>query len=342
MNAQSKILMLYTGGTIGMVLDPENDSLIPFNFEILLNQIPEIMAMSCSIEVDSIDEPIDSSNIKPDHWLRLSSRIAKSYDDYDGFVILHGSDTMAYSASALSFLLENISKPVILTGSQLPIGVARSDARENLITSIEIASAKKPNGEALVPEVSIYFEYNLYRGNRTHKISAEDFEAFKSMNCPELAIAGVNIKYNANAIRKASTEKLKVQKRWSTEVGVLSVFPGISPSFIKALFSDTSMKGLVIRTFGSGNAPMDDWFIEAIKNAIESGLRVVNISQCIGGTVEQGKYEASKALKEIGVIGGRDMTLEAGLTKLMYLLAQDLSNAEFKLKYESSLRGELS
>ena len=342
MSSVSKILMLYTGGTIGMVTDPESNSLIPFDFNHLLDQIPVIKQMNCSIEVDGLDEPIDSSNMKPEHWLRLAKRIAEGYDEYDGFVILHGSDTMAYTASALSFLLENNSKPVILTGSQLPIGVARSDARENLLTSIEIAIAKKADGSALVPEVCIYFEYDLYRGNRTHKISAEDFEAFKSMNYPTLATAGVNIKYNSSYISTPATEPLKVQSEWNNEVGILSIFPGISPSFVKAVLGNTDMKAFILRTFGAGNAPTDQWLVDELEKTIKRGVYIANISQCLGGYVEQGKYHAGKMLHEIGVLSGKDMTLEAGLTKMMYLLAQDLEPNDFKKSFETNLRGEIS
>lgn len=334
--------MLYTGGTIGMIQDPVSKSLKPFNFKSLLDRIPEISAMDCEIDIDSFDEPIDSSNIKPIHWLRLGNRIARNYDDYDGFVILHGSDTMAYSASALSFILSNISKPVILTGSQLPIGLARSDAKENLITSLEIATAKNELGEPMVPEVCIYFEYNLYRGNRTHKISAEDFEAFSSLNYDHLAVAGVNIKYNRGDIAPASKLKLEVTQDWCEDVGVLNVFPGISASFAKSVLSNPDMKGFILRTFGSGNAPMEAWFLDLLKETINRGVYIANISQCLGGSVKQGKYEASKGLLDVGVLGGADMTLEAGLTKMMYLLGQNLEPSSFIEEYQKNLRGELS
>ncbi len=334
--------MLYTGGTIGMVQDPVNKSLKPFDFESLLDRIPEISAMDCEIDIDSFDEPIDSSNIKPIHWLRLGNRIAKNYHKYDGFVILHGSDTMAYTASALSFILENIAKPVILTGSQLPIGLARSDAKENLITSIEIATAQNEKGEAMVPEVCIYFEYNLYRGNRTHKISSEDFEAFCSLNYDHLAVAGVNIKYNKSDIATPSKLELNVRQGWSENVGVLNVFPGMTAAFVKSILSNTEMEGLILRTFGSGNAPMDTWFLELLKEAIDRGVYIANISQCLGGAVKQGKYEASAGLLKIGVLEGGDMTLEAGLTKMMYLLGQNLDRNSFKELYQNNIRGELS
>ncbi len=338
----SKILMLYTGGTIGMMQDPESGSLKAFNFQQLLDQIPELRNYDCDITTDSLDRPIDSSDMKPDHWIRLATRIYKDYDRFDGFVILHGSDTMAYSSSALSFLLENLSKPVIFTGSQLPIGITRSDARENLLTTLEIALAKKANGEAMVPEVGVYFEYDLFRGNRIHKISTEDFEAFQSLNYPKLAEAGVHIKFNQNAIERASHEALILHNKMDTNIGVLTAFPGMSETYVNSILTAPGLKGIVLRTFGSGNAPTDEWFLAKLQAAIASGIQIVNITQCSGGGVIQGKYEASKGLKEIGVISGGDMTFEAGLTKMMFLLTQILSYKEFKKAYETNLRGELT
>jgi len=342
MAGTSKILMLYTGGTIGMVLDPEKEHLIPFDFEYLLEKIPEIAQLDCDIDTDSLDRPIDSSNIKPDHWERLAKRIAEDYDTYDGFVILHGSDTLAYTASALSFLLKNLAKPVVLTSSQLPIGVARSDARENLLTTVEIAMARREDGLAMVPEVCVYFEYFLFRGNRCHKISTEDFEAFQSMNYPKLAEAGVNIKYNSIYINKPAKDPFELCPGFEQQVGVLTVFPGMTEQYVKTILENRQLKGLIIRSFGSGNAPMDHWFLQALKEAIEEGLKVVNISQCAGGGIALGKYEASKAMLEMGVISGADMTFEAGLVKLMFLLAKDLSAEEFLEAFVSDLRGELT
>ncbi len=337
----TRILLLYTGGTIGMVMDTENESLIPFDFHYLLEKIPEIRQLDCHIDTDSLDRPIDSSNIKPEHWLRLARRIEQDYTNYDGFVILHGSDTMAYTASALSFLLKNLAKPVILTGSQLPIGVARSDARENLLTTIEIAMARRKDGLSMVPEVCVYFEYDLFRGNRVHKMSTEDFEAFNSLNYPKLAEAGVNIKFNHNYILSPPKEALAVGPAISTEVGVLTVFPGITPEYIKAVLS-APMKGLIIRSFGAGNIPMDPWLLEALQQCFDAGTFIIDVSQCVGGGVALGKYEASKALKYMGVISAVDMTFEAALTKLMYLLPFDFEYETFKKHYESDLRGELS
>ncbi len=342
MEGTSKILMLYTGGTIGMVKDDHTQSLKPFNFEHLLSQIPEIGQMDCEISTDSLDHPIDSSNMKPEHWLRLAKRIYTDYAHFDAFVILHGSDTMAYTSSALSFLLENLGKPVILTGSQLPIGISRSDARENLLTSLEIAIAKNEQGQAMVPEVAVYFEYDLFRGNRIHKISTEDFEAFQSLNYPKLAEAGVHIKYHKSVINPHPSKPIKLNQNLCNEVAVLTTFPGMSQAYVEAVLNISNLRGLVLRSFGSGNAPTDAWFLEALRNKIEAGLVVVNISQCDGGGVIQGKYEASKGLLEMGVLSGQDISFEAGLTKLMYLLGENLSPSELKKAYETNLRGELT
>ncbi len=338
---KSKILMLYTGGTIGMMTDPETGGLKPFDFEHLLEQIPEIRLLDCEIETDSLDRPIDSSDMKPEHWLRLAKRIYDGYNQYDGFVILHGSDTMAYSSSALSFLIENLAKPVVFTGAQLPIGISRSDARENLLTALEIALARRKDNLAMIPEVAVYFEYALFRGNRIHKMSTEDFEAFQSLNYPKLAEAGVHIKYNHSFIEHPTKDSIKLYDKLEPNIGVLTVFPGMQESFIKPVIENPSIKGLLIRTFGSGNAPTDPWFLETVHEAINRGVKVVNISQCSGGGVIQGKYEASRALKQMGVISSGDMTFEAGLTKMMFLLA-NFPAKDFAVLYQTNLRGELS
>lgn len=324
-----------------MVKDERSASLKPFDFEYLLDKIPELGQMDCDIHTDSFDEPIDSSNMKPEHWARLAKRIAQDYDNYDGFVILHGSDTMAYTSSALSFMLQGLSKPVILTGSQLPIGITRSDARENLLTTMEIAIAQNPDGSAKVPEVCVYFEYDLFRGNRIHKMSTEDFEAFQSLNYPKLAEAGVHIKYNRAAISPAG-DNFQCISSLSTEVGVLTVFPGMGQEYVQSVLHNPKLKGLVLRTFGAGNAPTDNWFLNLLEERMQKGLYIANVTQCNGGSVEQGKYQASERLKEIGVLGASDMTFEAALTKMMCLLAQDLSPKDFRQAYENELCGEMS
>ena len=334
--------MLYTGGTIGMMKDEETGGLRPFDFEHLLEQIPEISQFDCDIDTFSLIQPVDSSNIKPEHWVRLANRIKEGYDSYDGFVILHGSDTMAFSASALSFMLENLAKPVIFTGSQLPIGITRSDARENLMTAIEIVLTKRSDGKPMIPEVAIYFENYLLRGNRTHKISTEDFMAFRSLNYPELAEVGVHIKYNEAAIYAPETKKLKFHGNLDTRISVLTMFPGIQKSYVRAVLSDDSMKGLIIRSFGSGNIPTDDWLLMELKECLGRDVVIVNISQCTGGAVEQGKYETSKALLEMGVIGAGDLSFESGLTKMMYLLGEGYHGGDFEKLYTSNLRGELT
>lgn len=341
MSGKSKILMIYTGGTIGMVKDPISQSLIPFQFSQLLNKIPELSELSCQIDTDSLEEPIDSSNIKPEHWVRIAKRIEQDYDKYEGFVILHGSDTMAYTSSALSFMLKNLSKPVILTGSQLPIGLARSDARENLLTAIEIAIARREDGLPQVPEVAIYFEYDLFRGNRVHKVSSEDFEAFQSLNYPKLAEAGVNIKYNSGAIRHPSKDPLKLQTNLSTNVAVISCFPGMTQSYFDSIINHSEAEVFILRTFGSGNAPTDLWFLDAIKKSIKQGKHFINASQCEGGAVSLGKYEASQKMQEMGMISAKDMSLEAVVTKSMFLLGQSLSALEFKESFEKNLEGEV-
>lgn len=339
----SKILMLYTGGTIGMIQSAQTGALLPFNFEGLLDHIPELKTLHCAIDTDAFDEPIDSSDINPQYWIRLAQRIRRDYDEYDGFVILHGSDTMAYTASALSFMLENLTKPVILTGSLLPIGIARSDARENLITSVDIASAKRQDGTAQVPEVAVYFENDLFRGNRVHKFSSEDFEAFRSFNYPKLAEVGVNIKYNLNAIAQAPQSGLVCcNELLHTQVNIITLFPGINRDILLPQMENEYLHGIILRTYGSGNAPQDKWFTHMISEAQDRGVMVVSLSQCNEGGMIPGKYESSQKLAEIGVISAYDMTLEAGLTKMMYLLSFGWPYGKFKEYYENSLRGELT
>ncbi|PCJ27626.1 MAG: L-asparaginase 1 [Flavobacteriales bacterium] len=334
------ILIIYTGGTIGMVRDEETGVLKSFDFDSLMIEIPEIKKFKCSIESISFNEPIDSSNMQPKNWSTIAQIIYDNYNKHDGFVVLHGSDTMAYTASALSFMLENLSKPVILTGSQLPIGDVRTDAKENLLTAIEIASAKK-DGKAAVPEVAIYFEYDLYRGNRSTKSHAEDFEAFSSPNYPVLAQAGVSLKFSPSVIYKANDKPLKLNPHFNNNIATLKLFPGISEQQIFSIINIPNLKAIVLETFGAGNASTQIWFIDLLIEAIKKRIIILNISQCEGGSVDQGKYETSSAFDKIGVVSGKDMTYETAVTKLMYLLGTELSNEEIKESLQQSLRGEV-
>lgn len=337
----TRILIIYTGGTVGMVMDSATGALKPIGFREIRDNIPEIVRLGFEVEVHAFNPPLDSSNMHPDIWLELASIIGKKYKDYDGFVILHGSDTMAFTASALSFLLENLGKPVILTGSQLPIGEIRTDAKENIITALEIAAARK-GVKALVPEVCIYFDYQLFRGNRSKKYNAEKFEAFYSMNYPPLAEAGISIKYQRTSILKAPEKRLKVHKGLDTAVAVLKVFPGITPATVDAVLGTAGCKAVILETFGSGNASTAAWFIDALRKAIKKGIIIVDITQCDGGAVELGRYETSRQLKAIGVVSGHDMTFETALAKLMFLLAQKPSRRRLERLMETSLRGELT
>jgi L-asparaginase len=337
----TSILVIYTGGTIGMVHDQQTGTLKPFNFDNIYEQLPALRFIDTKIDNYCFDPLIDSSDINPGHWRKLGQVIYDHYEEYDGFVVLHGSDTMAYTASALSYMLENLNKPVILTGSQLPLGMIRTDGRENFITAIEIAAAQEDE-TPVVPEVAVYFENQLMRGNRTIKHSAEHFEAFRSPNYPELAIAGVYIKFRKNYIRKPNFKKLKFSPLLDNNVAVLKLFPGISREYVSAVLNIKNLKALVIETFGSGNAPTDKWFIDALKLSIRNGLIICNVTQCQGGTVEMEKYQTGLALKEIGVLNGNDMTTESAITKLMYLLANYKSNQEVISKFVVDIRGEVT
>lgn len=340
-NRKPAILLIYTGGTIGMIKDFETGALKAFNFDQLLERIPELHLLDCTIETFSFDEPIDSSDMNPQHWITMAEVIEKNYNSFDGFVVLHGSDTMSYSASALSFMLENIQKPVILTGSQLPIGDLRTDAKENLITAIQVASLWE-NNQPVIREVCLYFEYKLYKGNRTTKISAEHFNAFTSPNLPHLAESGVHLKVNHHLLEQVDSKKqFAVHKILHDNVVVLKLFPGISQHVLEAILNIENLQGVVLETYGSGNAPTQWWFINLLKDAIDNGLKVINVTQCSGGSVNMGKYETSTALKEIGVISGKDITTEAAITKLMYLLGKEVSDEKFKEIYEKPLCGEM-
>lgn len=339
---RSKVLIIYTGGTIGMVVNQDTGALQPIDFDHLKIHVPELNRIPIDIEVKSIQEPIDSSNINAEIWFELAEIVEVNYESYDGFVILHGSDTMAYTASALSFLLENVSKPIILTGSQLPIGKIRTDGKENLITAIEIAGEKE-HGKAVVPEVAIYFEYALYRGNRTTKVSAENFEAFQSPNYPLLAEAGVHIKYNKFAINGISEDAFYVRKSICKEVASIKLYPSITEKVFSAVASIPNLKGLIIETFGSGNAPQQSWMNQKLKALIDQGVLVLNVSQCDTGAVMQHKYATGIHLAHTGVMSGKDITFEAAITKMMYLLAcEELSDDEKRQCLTQNLRGEVS
>jgi L-asparaginase len=337
-----KILLLYTGGTIGMVKNFETGALKVFNFKKLLQNIPELKQLDCDIETFSFKKPIDSSDMNPAEWEMMATVINDKYADFDGFVILHGSDTMAYSASALSFMLENLDKPVVFTGSQLPIGDLRTDAKENLITAIQIASLTEA-GQPVVREVCLYFEYKLYRGNRTTKISAEHFNAFTSPNYPALAESGVHLKVNKEQfLPRGEGRLLKVGRDFNGNVAIVKLFPGLNAQVLSAIVDIPELKGIVLETYGSGNAPSADWFINILQKGIARGLHIVNVTQCWGGRVNMGQYETSTKLKEIGVLSGADITTEAAVTKMMYLLGQNVAHSDFKPLFETSMRGELS
>ena len=338
-----RVMLIYTGGTIGMIRNPETGALETFNFEHLRKHVPELNEFDYVIRSYQFDPPIDSSDMEPPLWAELVKIISDNYNDYDGFVVLHGTDTMAYTASALSFMLENLSKPIIFTGSQLPIGVLRTDGKENLITAVELAAARDENGEPLVPEVCVYFGQHLFRGNRTTKSSSENFNAFSSYNCPELARTGININYNFQSIRK-SDASLPFTPHYEYDPNVLAItlFPGICKETIEHIFNSPDVKGYILRTYGSGNAPQRDWLINAIKKATAEGKVVVNITQCQCGGVEMGIYETGIQLQQAGVVSGADMTIEAAITKLMVLFGRGYSSDEVRRLMGISLAGECS
>jgi L-asparaginase len=337
---KSRVMIIYTGGTFGMAYN-SNGILVPFDFSLIMEHLPTLRNLYLDLTVISFDNPVDSSNIDTDYWVAIAEIIMNNYNDQDGFVVLHGTDTMAYTASALSFMIQGLRKPVILTGAQLPISEPRSDARENLITSLEIAS-RKENGVAAVPEVCIYFDYQLLRGNRSKKVESEHFDAFESGNYPPLATAGVKIDYNHSAIHSPNAgEQLVYLRKFDTSVSILKLFPGIQPRVVSSVLKTPGLKALILETYGSGNAPTADWFIELLRAAINDGLLILNVSQCPGGMVLQGRYETSKLLQQIGVIGGIDMTTEAALTKLMVLLGE-YGVVETARRIDQPIAGELT
>jgi L-asparaginase len=338
--ARSRVMIIYTGGTFGMAYDPSG-TLIPFNFSNIGEQLPTLRNLFLDLTVASFDQPVDSSNMSPLHWQTLGQIIYENYDSFDGFVVLHGTDTMAFTASALSFMLCGLSKPVIFTGAQLPISEPRSDARENLITALEIATART-NGMATVPEVCIFFDYQLWRGNRARKKESMHFDAFESGNYPPLARAGVKLDFNSAVIRSPLPgEKLELLSKFDPAVSILKLFPGIGKQAVSAILSTEGLRGLILETFGSGNAPTDQWLVDLLRATIAKGVTILNVSQCPGGMVIQGRYETSKQLAQIGVTGGADMTTEAALTKLMLLLGE-FGPEKTRRLISVSLAGELT
>lgn len=342
-NETPSVLLIYTGGTIGMIENSETGALESFNFDHLLQHVPELKRFNCHIATYQFTPPIDSSDMEPALWAKLVHIINDNYENFDGFVILHGTDTMAFTASALSFMLENLSKPVVLTGSQLPIGTLRTDGKENLITAIEIAAARHPDGSPIVPEVTVFFENDLLRGNRTTKINAENFNAFNSFNYPILGHAGIHINYATDHIRRPDpTRPLKPHFLFDQNVIILSLFPGIQETIIDSVLHVPGLKAVVMRTFGSGNAPQKEWLIKKLREATERGLVIVNISQCMSGAVEMGRYETGLQLAEAGVISGHDSTVESAVTKLMFLLGHGLSPEEVRRQMSICFAGEFT
>jgi L-asparaginase len=343
MSKKPNILIVYTGGTIGMIKDYKTNALKAFDFSQIIENIPELEQLNCNIQSISFEDPIDSSNMNIGYYKEIAEVIENNYKKFDGFVVLTGSDTMSYISSAISFMFENIQKPIIFTGSQLPIGDLRTDAKENLITSIEIACAQR-EGKPIIAEVCLYFEYKLYRANRTTKINAEQFEAFTSMNYPPLAESGVHLNFNEYYLYKPKSEMkdLVVRKKLIDDIVILKLFPGITEKVVKSILNIQDLKGVVLETYGAGNALDKPWFLSLLKEAITKNIRIINVTQCAGGSVMQGHYETSVGLKEIGIISGKDITTESAVAKLMYLLNENLNLKDFTFYFEKPLRGEIN
>ncbi len=337
----SKVLVVYTGGTIGMIRDPESGHLGSVDFNSVYEHIPELKRLQIEITTLSFSDPVDSSEMGPKDWIEITNVIEKEYEHFDGFVVLHGTDTMSYAASALSFMIQNLNKPIIFTGSQLPIGVIRTDGKENLITAIEIAAEKDSNGESVVQEVAVYFEYSLYRGNRSSKVSSNQFEAFQSPNYPEIATAGVNIKYRWKSLLRSKNENPSFLKGVSTKVALIKLYPGFDIDMYAELFDLKRVEAIVIETYGSGNAPSIEKMQTLISTFIAEGGIILNVTQCNSGEVKQGAYKTSSFFNRAGVVSGRDMTTEAAMTKLMYLLGNYKDKSEIKDLLSTSISGEL-
>ena len=341
MNDRPKVLIIYTGGTIGMIDDPNTGSLIPFDFSHLNNSVPELNQIDYQLDVISTEEPIDSSEMNASHWGHLAKTIFEKYNDYDGFVVLHGSDTMAYTASALSFMLQGLRKPIIFTGSQLPIGKIRTDGKENLITAIEIAGLKDENNQPIVQEVAVYFEYHLYRGNRSSKISSKAFEAFDSPNFPYLGVAGIDIEFDESELYRSEKKSVELFTDFNTDIGLVKLFPSMNVEVLQYVFNIKYNAGVIIETFGSGNSFSSDQLYHQIKQYISDGGLVLNITQCIKGNVIMGKYKTSSMFTELGVINGEDLTTEAALTKMMYVLGKYTEHSTRIKQLSLSICGEM-
>ena len=341
---KSSLLLIYTGGTIGMKQDILDQTLKPFDFSQILDEVPEIRKFAFRIDTYTFDPLIDSSDVEPSLWQRLAELIFEKYDDYDGFIILHGTDTMSYSASALSFMLDGLTKPVVFTGSQLPIGVPRTDGKENLISAVEIASAKDADGHALVPEVRVCFGSLLMRGNRTTKVNAEVFRAFQSPNFPPLAEAGINIRYNKEFIRKPLDwyQNLSINTKLDTRVSILKIHPGITAQIVRTILCDPLTRAVILETYGAGNAPTAPWFLDIVREACAAGKVIVNGTQCLAGSVNMGIYATGKALEDAGVINGYDSTTESALAKLFFLMGKSGDNRWVSTMMGKNLKGEIS
>lgn len=339
----TSVLLIYTGGTIGMVENPETGSLEPFNFAHLTYHLPEMKRLKFQVDHIVFDPVIDSSDIMPEHWQKMVRTIEENYDKYDGFVILHGTDTMSHTASALSFMIENLTKPVVLTGAQLPIGKLRTDAKENLITALEIAAERDDAGNPMISEVCIFFQNDLFRGNRTTKLNAENFNAFKSFNYPKLAKSGIKIKYNEAALLPSLTKgDLKFHYNLDPNVVVLKLFPGISFNTVHAILNIEGLRAVVLETYGTGNAPLADWFLDLLQDAVKRDVLILNVSQCKMGIVDMHRYVTGQALMNIGIVSGFDSTIESAVTKLMLLLGHGYNAAEVKKRMLRSLTGEIT